>query len=151
MKKFIIIINDFRKKPFSPYMTAHKMLPVPCHGEYTENPLHDMGQGFITVRVDYEMNMIAHNAKMINLETVLLFSPFYDVEEEDPHSITVHDHLPSICPGGDMIGRAGLKNSVASHTHIYERFMRIALMDCPKNSVFGQKTLKNIIFSSVPN
>jgi hypothetical protein len=109
-------------------MTGYKMLPIPGHGEYTENPLHDIGQRFITVRVDYEMNMITHNTKIINLKAVLLFCPFYGIEKEGPHSITVHNHLPSIGPGGDMISRPSLKNSVVSHTLYYGSTVGIALI-----------------------
>jgi hypothetical protein len=68
-------VNDFREKPLSPHMPTGEMFPVPCHGEHAQYPLHNARQGFSLFRTYYQMDMVAHDAKIMDLEAELLFCP----------------------------------------------------------------------------
>jgi hypothetical protein len=62
-----------------------------------------------------EVDVVAHNAKVMDLETELPLCPLYSSEQEVPHGIAMEDHLLPVCPSGDMIGGIGLKKSSAPH------------------------------------
>jgi hypothetical protein len=75
------------------------------------------------------MDVVAHNAKIMDLEAELLFCPLYSVEKERFHGITIEDQLLPICPGGNMIGDIGLKHSISAHTGYYGDKPENALAD----------------------
>jgi hypothetical protein len=143
--EFSHVINDFGKKPLSPYMTAGEMLPIPRHCEYAQYPLHNTRQGLSLFRVYYEMDMVAHNAKIMDLETKLLFCPLYSVDKECLHGLAIEDHLLSVCPCGNVIRGIGPKNSISPHTVYTGAGVQNALVD------FDFFSLKCRILSSVPN
>jgi hypothetical protein len=61
------------------------------------------------------MDMVAHNAKIMDLEPELLFCPLHGDKKEGPHSITIENHLLSVCPCGNMIYSIGFKHSISAH------------------------------------
>jgi hypothetical protein len=74
------------------------------------------------------MDVVAHNAKIMNLEAELPFCPLYSVEKECFHGITIENHLFSVCPCGNVIRGAGLENSVSPHTKLYGSRLENALV-----------------------
>jgi hypothetical protein len=62
-----------------------------------------------------EVDVVAHNAKVMDSETEFPLCPLYSNEEEVPHSLAMEDHFLPICPSGDVIGGIGLKKSSAPH------------------------------------
>jgi hypothetical protein len=113
-------VNDLREKPLSPHMPADEMLPVPCHGEHAQYPLHNTRQGLALFRTYYQMNVVAHDAEIMDLETELFFCPHYCVEKEGSHGIAMEDHFLSVCPCGNVVRCAGLQYSISPHTAYME-------------------------------
>jgi hypothetical protein len=62
------------------------------------------------------MDVIAHNAKIMDLKAELLFCPLDGVEQERSHGVTMEDHLFPVCPRCNVICGVGLENSISSHT-----------------------------------
>jgi hypothetical protein len=75
------------------------------------------------------MDVVAHNAKSMDLEAKLLFGPLDGVEKERLHGVAMEDHLFPVCPRGNVIGSAGLKSSISPHTDIYGHKLKNALVD----------------------
>jgi hypothetical protein len=75
------------------------------------------------------MDMVAHNAKIVDLEAELLFGPPDGVEKEGLHGVAMEDHLFPVCPGGNVIGGAGLKFSISPHTNVHGEGLENALVD----------------------
>jgi hypothetical protein len=114
--EFTHVVNDFGEKPLSPYMSVGEMFPVPCHCEDAQYPLHNARQGLSLFRADYEMDVVAHNAKIMDLKTELFLCPLDGGKKKGPHGIAMEDHLFSVCPGGDVVRGAGFKDSISPHT-----------------------------------
>jgi hypothetical protein len=65
------------------------------------------------------MDVVAHNAEIMDLEAELFFSPLDCSQEEGLHGIAMEDQLLPICPGGDVIRDSGPEFSISPHTRIY--------------------------------
>jgi hypothetical protein len=128
-QEFSHTVNDFREKPFSPDMAADKVVPVPRHGEHAQYPLHDTRQGFAPFWAYDEMDVVAHDAKIMDLEAELLFCPLDSVEEERSHGLAIEDHLFPVSPRGDVVSGIGLENSISPHIGVYGNGVKNALVD----------------------
>jgi hypothetical protein len=74
------------------------------------------------------MDVIAHNAKIMDLEAEFLFCPLYGVKKEGPHGVAMEDHLLPVCPGGNVIRGTGLEYSISPHTKVYGDKLENALV-----------------------
>ena len=86
--------------------------------------------------------MVAHDAKVVNGEGVLLFQEFDVVQEEKAHGSLVEDHLATVDSGGDMVDGIGFQVSVLPHTSIYGVKVRGA-------SIFGKKSVCPLKYNEI--
>jgi hypothetical protein len=73
------------------------------------------------MRFDNEMEMIPHDAEVIDRKSVFFPRTGYDIDEQFLHFVRIHDHLPIIRPGGDMIAGSIHENSWLVHTRNSQR------------------------------
>ena len=77
------------------------------------------------------MDMVAHDAKVVNGEGVLLFQEFDVVQEEKAHGSVVENALTAVDSGGDMVDGIGFQVSVLPHS-VYTGLRCGALWFCVK-------------------
>jgi hypothetical protein len=143
-------VEDFRKKTLSPHVPGGVMLPVPSHGEDAQYPLHDERQGFALPGAYDEMDVVTHNAKIMDLEAILLFRPADGGKEKGLHGLTIEDHFLSVCPGGDVIHGAGLEHSVSPHIRVYGAKVKNALVDLGFLAKYAKFHVFFVIFKLCP-
>ena len=70
--------NDPGKESGTPHMACYIPDTVISHGEHTQDPAHDRGKTFAPRGLDDEMEMVAHDAKVVDPESVFEFGALDD-------------------------------------------------------------------------
>lgn len=109
-------LDDPREEPITPYMADVSMNAVVRHGKHAQDPLQDTGEGFPAARADHEVEVIAHEGKILDPEVVPFPGPGDDLKEEILHAPVVQDHLFPVRPGGDVVQSSSSKFPWLTHT-----------------------------------
>jgi hypothetical protein len=126
-------IQNMGKEALTPYMTPVSENTVVFPREYTHYPLHDSRKGDSFSRLDDEVEMVTHDAEILDPEIVLPLRSLYDLEEHITHVRRAEDHFSPIRPRDDMIASTFAQDSWFTHTIETQR-------TCSRDSTRRRKT-----------
>ena len=94
----------------------------------SQEPLHDFRQGTAFIRPNDEVDMVPHDAEVVDREGVLLFQPFNVRQKQDARGGLQENELAPVDSGGDVVDGILFQTSVLPHTSIYGVKVRGALI-----------------------
>jgi len=87
-------------------MTGQLVNPVPAHGEHAQYPLHNCRKTCTIDRLDDNVKVISHDAKILDTKIVLLFGSGHCFQKQVFHGGGFHYHLFPIGTGCHMVAPA---------------------------------------------
>jgi hypothetical protein len=92
----------------------------------SQEPLHDFRQRTVFIRTNDEVDVVPHDAEVVNSEGVLLFQPFKVRHKQDTHGGFQENELAAVDSGGDVVDGVLFQVSILPHTSIYGFKVRVA-------------------------
>jgi len=115
MQEFAETIHDPALEAVVPDVAVPGEPFVEAQSKHRQDPLHDSGQVFPFSRHHKEMEMIAHDAEVLDTEAEFLFRPSYYIHEHSLDLVRVQDELLPIGPCDDMVHAVLDKDTRFSH------------------------------------
>jgi hypothetical protein len=107
-------------------MPRHSVRFVPRFGVVSQQPLHDFRQRTAFICPDGEMDVVSHDAKVVNGERMFLFRPGNEGEEEGAHGNFIENHFTPVYSCRNVVDGVLFKLSVVSHA-LYMARMTVLL------------------------
>jgi hypothetical protein len=120
-------------KPIVPDVAVIPKDAVKSRREDAENPLHDSRKTLSGTGMDEEVDVVAHDAEIVNAEGVLLLCPTDHVKKEFFYPVRTKDELASVCPGNNVVPSSWSQFSWFSHTS-YTGELSTLLREAKNNS-----------------
>ena len=108
-------IDDAGKESAAPEMTGHAMAPVPGHCVDAHDPLHDPREVLFRAGTDHEVEVVSHDAEVIEPEVVPLPRPAERADEERLHGGSLHHELLAVRARRDVVQRSCFEKTWFAH------------------------------------
>ena len=106
LEEILQAVYDPGKEPVPPDMPGYASAAIVCHGEHAHDPLHYGGEVCPVSGLDNEMEMVVHDAEVLDPEIVFPVCPFYHRKKQILDGVRVEDHFLAVGAGGDMVAGA---------------------------------------------